>query len=81
MKKSIRVEYYGILREHCKRTQETLFTHADTPAALFEELRSNGRIAFNMTSFCVAVNDEMGSWNMNLSEGDKVVFIPPVAGG
>ena len=29
----------------------------------------------------VAVNSEFGEWEQPLSEGDSVVFIPPVAGG
>jgi molybdopterin synthase sulfur carrier subunit len=29
----------------------------------------------------VAVNDEFGDWSQELADGDRVVFIPPVAGG
>jgi molybdopterin converting factor small subunit len=29
----------------------------------------------------VAVNDEMASWDSSLSDGDEVLFFPPVAGG
>jgi molybdopterin converting factor small subunit len=29
----------------------------------------------------VAVNDEFGDWRARLSDGDTVVFLPPVAGG
>ncbi|MDG1462804.1 MAG: MoaD/ThiS family protein, partial [Gammaproteobacteria bacterium] len=32
-------------------------------------------------NFKVAVNDEFSSWDASLSDGDHVVFIPPVAGG
>jgi molybdopterin converting factor small subunit len=29
----------------------------------------------------VAVNDEFADWSQPLAAGDRVVFIPPVAGG
>ena len=29
----------------------------------------------------VAINDEMAGWETALSEGDEVLFFPPVAGG
>jgi molybdopterin converting factor small subunit len=29
----------------------------------------------------VAVNDEFRDWDAVLADGDRVVFIPPVAGG
>jgi molybdopterin converting factor small subunit len=29
----------------------------------------------------VAVNDEFRDWTVPLASGDRVVFIPPVAGG
>ena len=29
----------------------------------------------------VAINTEFGDWSAPLSDGDAVVFIPPVAGG
>jgi len=29
----------------------------------------------------VAVNEEFAAWDRPLADGDRVVFIPPVAGG
>jgi molybdopterin synthase sulfur carrier subunit len=29
----------------------------------------------------VAINDEMSDWNAALTDGDEVLFFPPVAGG
>jgi len=29
----------------------------------------------------VAVNEEFAAWDRELADGDRVVFIPPVAGG
>ena len=47
---------------------------------LFTELAQ--RYAFpELNSVKVAVNDEFAGWDVTLTEGDSVVFIPPVAGG
>jgi molybdopterin converting factor subunit 1 len=77
---NIRVEYFAILREHVGQTSEELQTNAKTVAQLFDEL--DGRYQFpKMANLKVAINDEFGEWNSALTDGDSVVFIPPVAGG
>ena len=76
----IHVEYFAILREHTGRNAEDLTTEALTVAELFDEL--NRRYEFpEVGRMKVAVNDEFGDWNSSLTDGDTVVFIPPVAGG
>ncbi len=76
----IRVEYFAILREHVGRNSEDLQTNAATPQALFDEL--DARYEFpHLARMKVAINDEFSDWNATLSDGDSVVFIPPVAGG
>lgn len=76
----IRVEYFAILRERASRASEDIETRAATVADLYREL--DGRYGFpRMASLKVAINDEFRDWNSPLSDGDSVVFIPPVAGG
>jgi molybdopterin converting factor subunit 1 len=76
----IRVEYFAILREHIGKDSEELRTAAATAAALFDEL--DARYGFpQMARMKVAINDEFRDWDAALSDGDSVVFIPPVAGG
>ena len=76
----VRVEYFAVLRERAGRASEDLETRAATAADLFREL--DGRYRFpRMASLKVAINDEFREWNSPLSDGDSVVFIPPVAGG
>ena len=76
----IRVEYFAILREHVGKSAEELHTTASTAGALFDELDS--RDAFpSMARIKVAINDEFSDWDATLSDGDSIVFIPPVAGG
>lgn len=76
----VRVEYFAILRERAGKAREDVRTDATTAAELFAELEK--RHAFpRLPSLKVAINDEFREWDAALAEGDRVVFIPPVAGG
>jgi molybdopterin converting factor small subunit len=78
--KTIRIEYFALLREHAGRDNESRATAAGTAGELFTEL--SAQYAFpELTSIKVAINDEFSAWDAELREGDSVVFIPPVAGG
>lgn len=77
---NIKIEYFAILREHVGHSSEVVQTEAGTAAELFDEL--SRRYGFpDIGNMKIAINDEFGEWNSTLSEGDSVVFIPPVAGG
>ena len=76
----VRVDYFAILRERAGRTHETLQTDAATPRELYRELAPRRGLPAD-TGLKVAVNDEFRSWDSALGDGDRVVFIPPVAGG
>ena len=79
--KTLRVQYYAILREQAGRSDETLDTSAATPAELFAELRQRHPFQLGPEQLKVALNSEFGDWHTPLKHGDTVVFIPPVAGG
>lgn len=78
---TLHIQYFAILREQRGVSQEKLSTAASTPAALYEELR--GRHGFSLPGDRVraAVNDVFVDASAPLREGDRIVFIPPVAGG
>ena len=76
----IHIEYFAILREHVGQSVEEIQTGARTVGDLYAEL--DKRYSFpEMGRLKVAVNAEFGEWGTPLSDGDSVVFIPPVAGG
>jgi molybdenum cofactor guanylyltransferase len=79
--KKIRVQYFAILREQAGRSDESLTTTAGTPRDLYNELRARYPFSLAPEMLRVAVNTEFGDWSQPLSDGDAVVFIPPVAGG
>jgi sulfur-carrier protein len=81
MTKTIRVQYFALLRDQRGLADEKLSTAADTPAGLYAELRARHGFTLPVEQLRVAVNDEFARWDSTLNEGDALVFIPPVAGG
>jgi molybdopterin converting factor subunit 1 len=79
--RTLKVQYYAILREQAGRSEETIDTTAATPAALYEELRQRHPFQLASSQLKVALNSEFSDWQTPLRHGDTVVFIPPVAGG
>ena len=79
--KRIKVQYYAILREQAGRSDESIVTGARTPRDLYNELKSKYPFSLAPEMLRVAVNAEFGDWSQRLTDGDSVVFIPPVAGG
>ncbi|HEX2493064.1 MAG TPA: MoaD/ThiS family protein [Steroidobacter sp.] len=81
VRKTVRVQYFAVLREQAGRSDETLDTAAATPAELYEELRAQRGFQLAASQLKVALNADFSDWRAPLRHGDVVVFIPPVAGG
>ncbi len=79
--KTITLQYFAVLREQAGCSEERLTTAAATPAELYEEVRARHGFTLPLTLLRVAVNEEFREWSTPLVANDRVVFIPPVAGG
>ena len=79
--KRLRVQYFAILREQRGLNEEALLTGAATAGQLYDELRALHGFSLPRDRLRAAVNDEFAPWTAALSDGDKLVFLPPVAGG
>jgi molybdopterin-guanine dinucleotide biosynthesis protein A len=79
--KSVRVQYFAVLREQAGRREEAIETQARTAADLYEELKRRYGFKLSAMQLKVALNNEFSDWQTPLKAGDAVVFIPPVAGG
>ena len=79
--KTVHVQYFAILREQRGLAQEKLLTAATSAGELYAELRQRHAFTLPADRLRVAVNDDFAPWTAPLNEGDKLVFIPPVAGG
>ena len=77
----IEVRYFAAFREATGIGSEPVETQAATPAALFTECVRRHPALPTPSASLVAINDEMADWQRPLTEGDEVLFFPPVAGG
>lgn len=78
---NLHIQYFAILREQRGVSQEKLATTAATPGALYDELRTRHQFTLPADRIRAAVNDTFVDAAAPLHDGDRVVFIPPVAGG
>jgi molybdopterin synthase sulfur carrier subunit len=79
--KTIRLQYFAILREQRGLAHESLATATETAAALYDELRERHGFTLPGDRLRVAINGEFAPWDTPLADGAELVFIPPVAGG
>jgi molybdopterin converting factor subunit 1 len=79
--KPIEVRYFALLRERAGRSSERVDSAAATAGELYDELAARHAFGLPRSMLRVAVNDEFADWSKPLAAGDRVVFIPPVAGG
>src|SRR5690606_6196462 len=56
--RTLRIQYYAILREQAGRSEETLDTTAGTPAELYDELRRRHPFQLTASQLKVALNSE-----------------------
>ncbi|MFN4195613.1 MAG: MoaD/ThiS family protein [Thermosynechococcus sp.] len=79
--KTIYLHYFAQLREQSQREQEERVTTAQTYGELYQELRAQYGFTLDLAHVKVAANDVLVPLDQPIQAGDKVVFIPPVAGG
>lgn len=77
----ITVKFFALLREQAGCREATLDTAASTPAALYSELMQTCGLKIPPGILTFAVNECYVPADTPLATGDRVAFIPPVAGG
>jgi molybdopterin converting factor subunit 1 len=77
----VKVRYFAAFREAVGTASEPVETRAETAAELFAECAKRYPSLQTFAGALVAVNDEMVAWEHTVTEGDEVLFFPPVAGG
>ena len=77
----IHVTYFAALRDATGCAEETFVTEVLTAKALFHELAAKYQWPFSEADIQVAINDRYRPIDSVLAKGDRIVFIPPVAGG
>ncbi len=79
--KKITVLFFAALREQAGCRELTTETAADTPAALYTQLRASHGLRVPPSILSYAINERYAPADTPLAPGDRVAFIPPVAGG
>jgi molybdopterin-guanine dinucleotide biosynthesis protein A len=81
VKRRLKIQYFALLREQAGRSEETVTSDAVDARALYAELSAARGLKLRPEQLRVAINEAFADWSHSLSEGDTVVFLPPVAGG
>lgn len=80
--RQINVRFFAILREQAGVATLALDTVAPDATALYAELQKRfPGLTFPASLLKVSLNERYVELTTPLSAGDRVVFIPPVAGG
>ena len=78
---SVEISYFALLREERGLAAEKLAVMPMTAAGLYGELAGRHGFSLPAERVRVAVNDRFCPDDQLLRDGDRVVFVPPVAGG
>jgi molybdopterin synthase sulfur carrier subunit len=79
--KSVEVRYFALLRELAGKEREILKINCETYGELYCQLADRYSFSLPLAMIQVAVDDEFSQLDQPISDGVKIVFIPPVAGG
>lgn len=77
----IKIIYFARLREAIDLDEEIIMLPKGALPSDAQKLL-NEKYDLNIdTNLKVAINDQFSDWDKELSDGDRLVFIPPVTGG
>ena len=77
----ITVHYFAKLRDLTNKEKESIETAIEsTPKDIYKQLNEMYGLP-NSPNLKIAINDSFASWESELQDKDKLVFIPPVTGG
>ncbi|MFM6929236.1 MAG: MoaD/ThiS family protein [Bdellovibrio sp.] len=79
--KSITIQYFAQLRDWSGKDSEIISFAGKTYRELYQELASRYSFKLPIEVVQIAINDEFGVLDQHVQDHDRIVFIPPVAGG
>ena len=79
--RQVRLRYFAILREHAGISCEKRETTSTTVGELYNEIKEEKDFGLEKEFIRIALNGDFVELDCSLSDGDEIVFIPPVAGG
>jgi sulfur-carrier protein len=79
--RQVRIRYFAILREHVGISSEERETTSTTVEELYGEIKEEKGFNLEKEFIRFACNGDFVDLDCSLTDGDEIVFIPPVAGG
>jgi|TARA_B100001741_G_scaffold293137_1_gene274527 molybdopterin synthase sulfur carrier subunit len=77
--------YFSWIRERIGTSGESIETRAETIVELIEELKERdvrySEVFSDLSSFRVAINQELASFDASIIEAKEIAFFPPMTGG
>ena len=77
----VNIKYFAALREITGKSDQAYETKATIVSELFAELNSEYQFPIEKDLLKVAINERYETFESPITDGDTIVFIPPVAGG
>lgn len=77
----VTVLYFAHLRDQRGLDSERVTSTATTARDLYRELVQRHGLTLPERTLIVAVNEAMVRWDSPITNGDTIVFLPPVSGG
>lgn len=75
------IKYFAALRECVGKSEEEFSASVTTVEEVYQMLNDKYTFPVDKHHLKVALNEEYAQFDDKISEGDTIVFIPPVAGG
>ena len=81
----IELIYFSWIRERIGKSGESIETRAETVVELIEELKKKdvrySEVFSDLSSFRVAINQELVNFDASIMEAKEIAFFPPMTGG
>lgn len=81
----VKVLYFAWIRERIGVSMETIESDATMVSELIQELTTKGEryalVFRNTATICIAVDQELGDLNSDITRASEIAFFPPMTGG
>jgi len=79
--KTLSLLHFAQLRDQVGASETSHTTTCATAAGVYDEMRMIHSLSLQRKHLKVAINGDFADWSTRISDGDELVFIPPVSGG
>jgi molybdopterin converting factor small subunit len=81
MEKEVHVQYVALFRDQTGKSQEAIKTDAPNAIELYAQIQHTYKLPLSSRHVKIAINDVFCDGQTPLQQGDRIIFLPPAAGG